>query len=89
MYIYVIKITHGDKESTIGFSNFFAQAKDLATSNCPEGYHWIIERWPVGHRVSPYDRKEAWSRDILVGERPIPAGTLFDPHTYSTNSRIY
>ena len=90
MYIYVVKITHKGEESIIGFSYLFNQAKTIAGSNCPKGYHWIIERWPVGHRVSPYDRKEARDMDILAGEKPILAGTLYGPYDgFVTNSRIY
>ena len=90
MYIYVVKITHKGEESIIGFSHFFNQAKTIADSNCPKGYHWIIERWPIGRKVSPYDRREAWDQDILVGERPIPAGTFYSPYEgYASNSRIY
>ena len=90
MYIYVIKSIHDGEESIIGFSHFFSQAKSLAESNCPKGRHWIIERWPVGRRVSPYDRKEARDMDILAGEKPIPAGTLYGPYDgFVTNSRIY
>ena len=90
MFIYVVKITRKGEESIIGFSYFFAQAKGIANSNCPKGYHWIIERWPVGRRVSPYDKREAWDQDILIGERPIPGGTLFRPYNGpATNSRLY
>lgn len=79
MKIYVVKVidTQQEREIVIGYTLTYGKAEKLALSEGAD--NWVIEQWPIGRRVNPNDRREAWGRDLMYMQS-LPAGTLTGPH---------
>ena len=76
MKIYVV---NDSKElQVIGYALTFNRAKKLAAE--AKIKNWLIEERPIGRWLDPRERREAWSTDVMLGDRLVPAGTLVGPY---------
>ena len=86
MKIYVVKDM--PENITVAYTLTFKRAKKLAKKFYIK--NWIIEERPIGRWLDPRDRREAWSSDMMMGDRFVPAGTLvgpYDGYVYMTRMR--
>ncbi|MDO4753324.1 MAG: hypothetical protein Q4A36_03800 [Candidatus Saccharibacteria bacterium] len=74
MKIFVVK---DEKMQVIGYALTFGRAKKLATAYARK---WFIEEQPIGRWLDPRERREAWSTDMMLGDKLVPAGTLVGPY---------
>lgn len=80
MKIFVVKQLFPDEgeQMTIGYGLTYGRAKKLAREACSK--NWVIEEQPIGRRLDPRERREAWSTDRRFGDKLIPAGVLVGPY---------
>ena len=74
-YVYIVKHLKRDDECVVMYANSFHQAKQAASNF----ERWVIERYPLNTYPSPFNRREAWYCDLVIGKVFVPAGTLFTP----------
>ena len=77
--VYVVKVFYEDAEPiSTAFCTSFKKALEIARQG---RRNWVIEEWPMDKgRLLPWDRREAWYCDLMVGDKLVPAGTLIGPY---------